>query len=173
MTDKIDWAVIPGWDGMYEISTDGVVISYHRKSDGYKMKRRLNIRGYWTCSLTLKNLRAEVHIGRLMALAFLPNPDRLPEILFLDGNRLNLKLSNIRWCTHEESIRTSQGFTYEVYHNTSQDDKRIFISAVEVANFTGLSKITIANHVKYRNGKFHRSGYCIYSPQVRNKREAA
>jgi hypothetical protein len=170
MNNKEDWGTIPGFGGVYEISTHGNVVSYHRDPKGRPMKTRLNKRGYLTCSLTYKNCRQEIHVGRLIALVFIPNPNNLPEILFKDGDKTNININNIEWCKHQDSIKTTQGFTYEVFHKDSPNNKQVFLSSIEVAQFTGLSKIVIANHVKYRNGKSHRSGFCIFSTQERNQR---
>lgn len=42
-------------------------------------------------------------LHRLVAQAFIPNPDNLPEIDHIDGNSKNNSLDNLRWCTHKEN----------------------------------------------------------------------
>lgn len=47
-----------------------------------------------------KNKTYFVH--RLVAAAFIPNPDNLPEIDHIDGNRANNDATNLRWCTRSK-----------------------------------------------------------------------
>ncbi len=44
-------------------------------------------------------------VHRLIALAFIPNPDNLPEINHIDGNPLNNSLENLEWCTHQYNMQ--------------------------------------------------------------------
>lgn len=43
-------------------------------------------------------------LHRLVAEVFIPNPDNKPEVMHLDNNKLNCKISNLQWGTHAENI---------------------------------------------------------------------
>jgi hypothetical protein len=44
-------------------------------------------------------------VHRLIAIAFIPNPDNLPEINHIDGDPLNNNISNLEWCTHQYNMQ--------------------------------------------------------------------
>lgn len=46
-------------------------------------------------------------LHRLVATAFIPNPNDLPEVNHIDGNKLNCSVSNLEWCTHAQNINHS------------------------------------------------------------------
>ena len=59
--------------------------------------------GYMTVDLYTNNKSTKVTIHRLLAEAFIPNPDNKPCIDHKDGDRKNNKLSNLRWATYSEN----------------------------------------------------------------------
>lgn len=58
--------------------------------------------GYFTVDLYKNNQSEKVPIHRLLAEAFIPNPERKPTVDHKDGNRKNNDLSNLRWATYSE-----------------------------------------------------------------------
>ena len=81
----------------YEVDTDGNVYSKYRR-----LKPTVKRNGYLQVSLGRSKV-AMVH--RLVAEAFLPNPDNLPCINHKDNNKTNNKVSNLEWCTQATNIR--------------------------------------------------------------------
>lgn len=59
--------------------------------------------GYLTVDLYQNNKSTKVTVHRLLAEAFIPNPDNKPCIDHADGNRANNRLSNLRWATYSEN----------------------------------------------------------------------
>lgn len=77
--------------------------------NGKKRNHFLNADGYPCISLDIPSVgwRA-VGVHRLIASAFIPNPNRLPEVNHKDYNRKNFEISNLEWITHADNVRYSQ-----------------------------------------------------------------
>jgi len=106
----IAWKPIRGYEGLYEISDKGQVKSLI----GWNGKRYINrekilkptktTTGYWKIELVKNKNRKSKKIHRLIAIAFIPNPEKKPNINHIDGNPLNNSLENIEWCTQKENV---------------------------------------------------------------------
>lgn len=88
------WKSVPGYEGIYEISNTGIV----RNKNGVR-KNLINYRGYAYIKLCNNGLCKRYLIHRLVAMAFIPNPDNLPEINHKDEDPLNNCVENLEWCT--------------------------------------------------------------------------
>lgn len=77
--------------------------------NGKKRNHFFNADGYPCISLNIPGVgwRA-IGVHRLIAFAFIPNPDCLPEVNHKDFNRKNFEVSNLEWVTHADNIRYSQ-----------------------------------------------------------------
>ena len=58
---------------------------------------------YWTVRLTIQGKRRCFFVHRLIAEAFIPNPENKPEVNHKDGNKLNSVLWNLEWATTKEN----------------------------------------------------------------------
>lgn len=94
------WKPIKGYENIYEISDLGRIKSL--KTNKIR-KTLISKRGYYTCSLCKHGKHKTFSIHRLLLEAFVPNLQNKPCVDHIDGNRLNNKLSNLRWCTHKEN----------------------------------------------------------------------
>lgn len=91
--------IIPSFDGKYEIRTDGTVFS-HYSSKVLAMTDNGN--GYFNVKLQLPIVNGikvyqTRYVHRLVAEAFLPNPDDLRQVNHIDGNKANNALTNLEW----------------------------------------------------------------------------
>ena len=125
-------------------------------------------RNYFTVAIThptketgMKILKAH----RVVASAFLPNPDNLPEINHKDGNRLNNRIENLEWCSHADNVRHAHKNGLIKYahmsgvdnpnNKLSEDDIRQIDKLLstkvpaKIAEQFGVGRTTIVN-IKYR-----------------------
>ena len=86
---------IPGYEGLYAITSCGKVWSYENKRF---LKPFLDKDGYKKI-LLCKNNKKKYFIHRLVALTYLPNPNNYPIINHKDENKQNNSLNNLEWCT--------------------------------------------------------------------------
>lgn len=101
------WKPIDGYDGAYEVSTYGRV-----RSHKYKETRVLKLcptrMGYLGVYLMYNHVRTTYRVSRLVAQAFIPNPEGKPEVDHIDTNILNNRVENLRWCTHKENYENKR-----------------------------------------------------------------
>ena len=94
-----------GYEG-YEVSNLGRVKSYkYDKINGKIMKPYKNTKGYLQIDLQIDGRKREnrVHLSvhRLVAIAFIPNPDNLPQVNHKDEDKTNNCVDNLEWCTND------------------------------------------------------------------------
>ena len=94
------WKDIEGYKGHYQISNYGNVRSL--KKDAFLMKGGY-LKGYKIISLWKNGTGKMFRVHRLVAAAFIPNPDNKPCIDHIDGNRTNNHADNLRWVTAKEN----------------------------------------------------------------------
>lgn len=98
------WKDIPGFEGIYQISNAGNVKSFIRNgkySSGEPHLLKPGItRGYASVALWKgKSKKKTVLVHRLVAAAFVPNPNNYQEVNHKDENKLNNNADNLEWCT--------------------------------------------------------------------------
>lgn len=95
-----EFILIPGHE-RYEINSDAIIRNATTKTI---KKQYLNSIGYLMVSFSYKNKSRPLRVHRLLASAFIPNPDGLPHINHKDGNKTNNTIGNLEWCTHAENM---------------------------------------------------------------------
>ena len=65
--------------------------------------------GYLQVTLCKNGIQKNYKVHRLVAEAFLPNPDNLPQVNHKDENKLNNNVDNLEWCTNEYNINYGTG----------------------------------------------------------------
>lgn len=92
---------IPGFEN-YVVSRDGSVTN---TNTGRVLKPNLNENGYLYVSFWKNNRNNPHSVHRLVALAYIPNPDNKPFVNHIDANRSNPHVDNLEWCTQSENIQ--------------------------------------------------------------------
>ena len=105
----------------YTISTEGVVKNNKNKI----IKPFLNNKGYAMVHLWDGNTNTNKLVHRLVAQAFISNPENKPEVNHKDENKLNNDMSNLEWVTHEENIKHSikTGTAYQNIHGSIKNKR--------------------------------------------------
>ena len=175
------WKDIEGFEGYYQVSDTGVVRSLDRyivDSKGVKrllkgkvMKQSLsysNSRGdtYYIVNLR-KNCKANIKsVHRLVASAFIENPNKYPTVNHKDGNKLNNNVSNLEWSSYSENnthairnnLRSARGCRIFQY---TKDGCIVneFMSVSEASRATGIGRGTISHCV---NGRTNTAGGYVF-----------
>lgn len=89
---------IIGYEGLYQVSNLGNVRNFRTKK---VLKGGCDLGGYRIVSLRKNNIQKTKTVHRLVAKAFIPNPDGLPCINHKDENKLNNNVENLEWCTYQ------------------------------------------------------------------------
>lgn len=97
------WKDVKGYEGLYQVSNWGRVkriTNNNRVLKPYKVKK-----GYLNVVLSKNGKAKTFRVHRLVALAFLPNPDSLPEINHKDEKKDNNNVDNLEWCSGYYNIQ--------------------------------------------------------------------
>ena len=97
------WKEIYGYEGRYQISDFGVVKTVYKEFEK-ELKQQENHKGYYTVSLCKNGKHKTFFVHRLVAMAFLENPQNLPEVNHKDENPKNNCLSNLEWCDRKYNM---------------------------------------------------------------------
>ena len=92
------WKDVDGYEGLYQVSDLGRV-------KGKDIKAKNLCQGYHHVGLWKNNEVKSMKVHRLVALAFIPNPENKPCINHKDGNKLNNHVNNLEWCTYSENLK--------------------------------------------------------------------
>lgn len=153
------WRDIKDFEG-YQVSNYGRVRSNGKEvkySDGrvYVYNKILKPRGdtylYVNMYVGGKTLRKSVH--RLVAKAFLPNPEELPEVNHKDENKKNNNVENLEWCTKEYNL--TYGTRLEKFHKpvmaiSIEDGHTLFFQSIKEAKEKGFKSPSIVDCCKGR-----------------------
>lgn len=110
------WRDIKNYEGCYQVSNLGNVRSLTRKIDTWYGKRTakgkilkplITNTGYLRVDLKQHQKDKYYSIHRLVAEAFIPNPNNYPIINHIDSNPFNNNVSNLEWCTQSYNVKQS------------------------------------------------------------------
>ena len=94
------WKDIPGFEGLYQVSNHGNILSVKRNK--YR-KIRKDKWGYSIVGLNKDGGQKQLFVHRLVAVAFIPNPNNFAEVNHIDGNKANNSVDNLEWCNRYEN----------------------------------------------------------------------
>lgn len=137
------WKPVKGYEGLYEVSNLARVRSLDRtviapnnyviceKHHKGKILKQWKINGYYSVNLCVNDKRHPTSVHRIVAEAFLPNPQNYPVVNHKDEDKTNNMPDNLEWCTQKYNVRYGTGMrrrTLKIgkpFEQLSLDGKRI------------------------------------------------
>lgn len=104
-----NWVPIIGYEGLYEVSNFGHVrsLNYNHTKTTAIMSSWVSKKNYDYVHLCKNGVIRSYRVCRLVAQAFIPNPEAKPFVDHIDTNRRNNHVDNLQWCTQSENQRNT------------------------------------------------------------------
>lgn len=175
--EKEVWKDVSGFEGYYQVSNLGRVRSLDRKVWSEKrgifhfqkgrVLKPVNIHGYWRVLLSKDGKPAKAIVHRLVAGAFLPNPENLEYVNHKDENKSNNRLENLEWCTPKYNVYYGENSTTRpvIATNIYTGEQTKYTSMMDAARVGGFNPSHIS---KVCRGKLktHKQHYWKYLEEV-------
>ncbi len=154
------WKEVYGYDALYEISNLGRIRTKHHGKEGYKKEYRYlepidNGNGYLRVNLRSNHRQRTAYIHKLVAQAFVDNPNGYSEINHIDEDKSNNNADNLEWCSH---LYNCQYGTKNIRASEKRKKKIecvelgiIFDSLNDAANYFDVGVSAIGNCLKGRS----------------------
>lgn len=165
-----EWRAVVGYEGLYEISSFGRVRSLPRTVNrggramqiaGLPMRLKTNRCGYLYVNISKGGKQIAIGVHRLVADAFIPNPEGKPEVNHLDNDTGNPMVDNLAWATRAENMAHAASQVRLRGHLTSEDIQAIrtrwpTLSAGEKGAYASTFNITGSHLWRIGTGRAHR-----------------
>ena len=93
---------IKNYEGLYAVTSCGKVWSYKRQKF---LKPASDKKGYFKVVLYKNGKCKNYKIHRLVAEAYIPNPDNLPQVDHIDNDKTHNYINNLQWITNRNNVR--------------------------------------------------------------------
>ena len=137
------WKAIADYEGIYEVSDLGRV-----KSLCYGRERILKLaddrRGYFSVQLCKDGKRKTMLVHRLVAEAFIQNPNNLETVNHKDEDKTNNVASNLEWMTRADNKRYSANKLVQMFDKKTGELLATFPSICEAERITGIAQSHIS-----------------------------
>lgn len=94
--------------------------------------------------LSVKIIEKTIRIHRLVAECFIENPNSLPEINHLNGDKLDNRMENLEWCNHKQNMKHASKNKLCAIGSRHSKSKLTEDQIIEIRNLKGLKQTEIA-----------------------------
>ncbi len=164
---------VPGFERDYQVSSFGRVRSLARYARGQQRRflkskiltGRPDRYGYLEVSVSSNEGKCRFLTHRLIAFAFIANPNNLPQVNHKDGNKLNNRVLNLEWVTHQQNI---QHAVRTGLNNSQGANNKQFKGLIESTNtLTGARRIFCGKKALIESGFDHASVYSVINGRAK------
>ena len=152
------WKNIPNWE-WYLINEQGEILNTRTNK---LIKGDVNNIGYHRITLYNNGYKQRFFVHRLVATLFLPNPDNLPKVNHIDGNKDNNDVNNLEWCTrtyNEHAARRTGIKEYKPFEVIFENGAyKIYEFAPQLALELNVTKRTIFNYLQGKSQGYKNKG---------------
>lgn len=164
-----------GYEGLYEVTSDGDIFSVDRYTKDGKHLKRKKIKGgkfsngYEFVCLRKDGVNHNCLKHRIIAESFIPNPNNLPIVNHIDGDKQNNNVNNLEWCTQGYNLKhaiqiglvESQCKIRRKVKVKKDDLEIVFNTMKDCAEFFGFKKGWLQGYVRKYGLDFSYNGYEI------------
>lgn len=165
------WRDIPGYEGLYQVSSLGRVKSRYAKNGRLSTEFRIlslgvDQDGYFKLTLCKDKKYKYTKVHRVVAETFIPNEYNYEVINHIDGNKLNNRVENLEWCdvkhnvTHAHLTGLHKGCRTKI--KLCNDNGVLkFDSIMEASNYLKVDRHAFNKQRKIYGNKFEYKGYSV------------
>lgn len=155
-----EWRDIPEYENLYQASNTGKIRSYdkfslmpngigHQFYPAKELKRTVS-NGYYVVSLFKNRKCKQFLVNRLVAMTFIPNPEKKPRVKVKDSDKLNCVSSNLEWSDRPEILKNAiknraTGWGYVAMRVINTVTGEIFESTESAGKSIGMPRKTLNN----------------------------
>lgn len=138
---KEEWKPVVGYEGKYEVSNLGNVdsLNYHKTCVRKRIVLSESDNGYLRAALAKEGKTKHKLVHRIVARAFIPNPNNFPYINHKDENKKNNCVENLEWCDQKYNINYGTGLKRRA-ESQSQPVIQMSIDGVFIERFNSMSE---------------------------------
>ena len=159
------WKEIAGYEGLYEVSDQGRVksLNYNRTGKEKIMNTGEDTYGYLRVNLSKDGHAKKLKVHRIVAKAFIPNPNNLETVNHKDEDKTNNTVSNLEWMSRGDNVAYSQPQwekrRVQMLDKSTGELLATFPSLMEAVRVTGINQGNICSCC---NGKRKSAGGYIW-----------
>ena len=168
------WKDIEGYEGIYQVSNLGRTKRLYKNDKEKILKPFSNKDGYLIVNLCKEGKVKSRSVHRLVAQAFIPNPENKPEVNHKDENKSNNKVENLEWVTSKENNnygtrteRMAKSQSKPIYGINVKTNERIEFPSTQEAGRSGFDQSHIVHCLKGKR-KTHK-GYKWFYTKIRER----
>lgn len=129
------WRPVIGFEGLYEVNQFGNIKSLLGTKTKGKILKPQERDGYLRVGLRKDNKTHWLSVNRIVAAAFIENPDNLPEVDHINGDKKDNRVCNLQWISRIDNVQKANGIQVQCI-----ETQQIFKCIAEAYRFLGTTR---------------------------------